>query len=73
MHIPNTPPFRPAAGPAIVVSAQTAAHANLARAIAVLHLLGTTYHIPLFEAVGRDEIALTMGPARTGPTLGAAG
>jgi hypothetical protein len=66
-------PARPTAGtraPAIVVSAETATPANLVRAIAFLHLMGTIFHVPLFEAVARDEIALSMVQPRQAPPLG---
>jgi len=70
MHIPNTPSFRPTSGPAIVVSAQTATPANLARAIALLHEMAATHHVPLLQAVARDEIALTMVQPGQAPPLG---
>lgn len=67
----NSLPSSPATqdGPAHVICARTASPANVARAIAMMEAIGEQFRIPLFRAVPRGEIALTVLGTGQAPPL----
>lgn len=68
MHVRSPPPSAPQAGPAHVLSVETASPAAVARAIAVMEVIGEQFRIPLFRAVPRGEIAFTvLNPGQAPP------